>query len=102
MADTDSDNPEGLRLGKKFIIGKYIAGGSFGRLYKGKNIQTNEEVAIKMEKKSIEKPQLPFEFAFFRKLKAEAQQQKGIPKIHYFGPCGQWHALVMDLLGPSG
>jgi hypothetical protein len=27
--------------------------------------------------------------------------QRGFPKVHYFGTCGKYIALVMDLLGPN-
>ena len=98
---SDEENLVGTKVGKKFVIEKYLAKGSFGKLYIGKNSESGEKVAIKLEKKDIDKPQLGFEFAFFRILRAEGRQHRGIPTIHFFGPVGKWSALIMDLLGPS-
>ena len=59
-------------------------------------------MAIKLENRDLVRPQLVYEFVFYRKLSAEeSTTHKGIPQIHYFGPSGAWNALIMELLGPS-
>ena len=39
-----------IRVGNKWKLGKILGKGSFGALYQGINIKTNEDVAIKLEK----------------------------------------------------
>lgn len=47
-----------LRVGGKYRLGRKIYAGSFGDVYLGININTNEEVAIKLEYVKIRHPQL--------------------------------------------
>lgn len=37
-------------------------------------------------------------FRFYKQLGSGSE---GVPDIYYFGPCGKYNALVMELLGPS-
>ena len=36
-------------IGKKYILLDLIGSGSFGSIYQGENVRTNEKVAIKVE-----------------------------------------------------
>ncbi|XP_073048344.1 casein kinase 1-like protein 2 [Primulina eburnea] len=85
------------RVGNKFRLGRKIGSGSFGEIYLGTNIQTNEEVAIKLENVKTKHPQLMYESKLYRLL----QGGTGIPYIRWFGVEGDYNVLVMDLLGPS-
>lgn len=56
-------------LGQKFILGKKIGEGNFGELRFGKNLQTEEYHAVKLENIKSRAPQLQYEYTFYRKLR---------------------------------
>jgi casein kinase 1 len=85
------------RVGNKYKLGRKIGSGSFGEIYLGTNIQTNEEVGIKLESIKTKHPQLLYESKLYRIL----QGGTGVPNIRWFGVEGDYNVLVLDLLGPS-
>ncbi|XP_057323278.1 casein kinase I isoform X23 [Microplitis mediator] len=50
-----------------------------------------------MEPMKSKAPQLHLEYRFYKLLGTH----EGVPEVYYFGPCGKYNALVMELLGPS-
>ncbi|KAF3328329.1 Casein Kinase-1 Like Protein [Carex littledalei] len=85
------------RVGNKYRLGRKIGSGSFGEIYLGTNLQTTEEVAIKLESVKTKHPQLLYESKIYKIL----QGGTGIPNVRWFGVEGDYNVLVMDLLGPS-
>ncbi|KAG8092752.1 hypothetical protein GUJ93_ZPchr0012g20961 [Zizania palustris] len=84
-------------IGNKFHLGGKLGSGSFGEIYLGTNVQTNQEVAIKLENVKTKHPQLPNESKLYRIL----QGGTGISNVKWFGVEGDYNVLVMDLLGPN-
>lgn len=84
-------------IGGKFKLGRKIGSGSFGELYLGVNVQTGEELAIKLESVKTKHPQLHYESKLYMLL----QGGTGIPHLKWFGVEGEYNILVIDLLGPS-
>ncbi|GAB4850885.1 Casein kinase 1-like protein 10 [Ancistrocladus abbreviatus] len=84
-------------IGGKFKLGRKIGSGSFGELYLGVNVQTSEEVAIKLESVKTKHPQLHYESKLYMLL----QGGTGIPHLKWFGVEGDYNIMVIDLLGPS-
>ncbi|GMH07826.1 hypothetical protein Nepgr_009666 [Nepenthes gracilis] len=84
-------------VGGKFKLGRKIGSGSFGELYLGFNIQSGEEVAVKLESVKTKHPQLHYESKIYMLLYGGT----GIPHLKWFGVEGDYNAMVIDLLGPS-
>ena len=76
---------------------KKIANGAFGQLRLVKDIPTGEVLAIKLEPVTARIPQLFLEYEFYRRMGAD----RALPSVHYYGTCGRYNAMVMDLLGPN-
>ena len=74
-----------------------IGGGSFGQIYKGINLKTKEEVAIKIESKNIETPQLIHESKILKAL----NENDGFPKVYLVTPLDDVLIMVMELLGEN-
>ncbi|KZT29809.1 kinase-like protein [Neolentinus lepideus HHB14362 ss-1] len=84
-------------VGNHYRVGKKIGEGSFGVVFEGTNLLTNEPVAIKFEPRKSDAPQLRDEYRSYRTLNGTP----GVPKAHYFGQEGLHNVLVIDLLGPN-
>jgi tau tubulin kinase len=76
---------------------KKIGAGAFGEIYSGKNIITNELVAIKVERVDSKKQVLKLEVAVLKKLQA-------CPYVCRFITCGrfnEYNYMIMELLGEN-
>lgn len=87
-----------MTIGNKYELIQKINSGSFGALYKGKNIRTNEFVAIKVERKSNMNT-LKYEANVYKYL--NSKNIDGFIKLKWFGTDEKYNYLVIDLLGRS-
>jgi len=86
-------------IGKKYEILNKIGNGAFGSIYKGKNIRTNEIVAIKVEPIKSNTKLLKNETKIYQYL--SGFNYTGIPQIKWFGVDETNYYMVISLLGPS-
>jgi predicted Ser/Thr protein kinase len=62
--------PPNCVVGGKFKIhtNQKLGSGSFGEIYRGTNLETKEEVAVKLEKSQNRQPQLYYESRLYKLL----------------------------------
>eukprot|EP00397_Hematodinium_sp_SG-2012_P014263 GEMP01014495.1.p1 GENE.GEMP01014495.1~~GEMP01014495.1.p1 ORF type:complete len:305 (+),score=20.90 GEMP01014495.1:163-1077(+) len=84
-------------VGDKFSVGRKLGAGSFGEVRLGKNIETGQQVAIKLESAKTKNPQLLLEFRIYELIAGG----KGVPQVHWYGVHSRYNVLVLDLLGQS-
>ncbi|CAG9317754.1 unnamed protein product [Blepharisma stoltei] len=84
-------------LAQRFQIGTLIGKGSFGKVYFAIDLQSNKEVAVKIETKKSKHSQLSNESTILQEL----QGIVGIPRYVFSSDQGEYNILVMELLGES-
>jgi len=84
-------------INRKYKILNKIGNGSFGTIYKGCNIRTNEGIAIKMDNINNQLSLLKNETIIYNHLK----NVQHIPSLKWFGKDTINYYLVIELLGRS-
>jgi len=84
-------------INKKYKIINEIGRGSFGFIYKGQNIRTNEYVAIKIEPIKNNTKLLKNESVIYQYL----NNNIGIPNVKWYGKDENNYYMVINLLGDS-
>ena len=92
-----SNVPEKYRnrtlINSKYIFEKKIGSGSFGTVYRGRNIISGDGVAIKFEATTANIPTLLWESKIMNHLAGTL----GVVKLRYFGTESNKNIIVMDL-----
>ena len=84
-------------IGKKYVLLDLIGSGSFGSIYQGENVRTQEKVAIKVEPIKNETKLLKNEATIYHYL----SNKKGIPEVKWYGKDSRNYYMVLNLLGDS-
>jgi casein kinase 1 len=82
--------------GGRYRIGQRFGGGSFGVMHFGTDLESGEEVAVKLESLTAQQPQLLYEAKLYSVLAGE-----GLPRLHWHGVCGPYNVVVLELMGPT-
>ncbi|KAG1812255.1 casein kinase I isoform delta [Suillus subaureus] len=86
-----------VRVDGRFRLGDVIGSGSYAIVYSAWNIINDDHVALKLETIVNHPSSVEHEYCILKKLEGRI----GIPHTLWFGRESVYHALVLELLGPS-
>ncbi|KAG0695942.1 casein kinase I isoform delta [Suillus ampliporus] len=86
-----------IRVDGRFRLGDVVGSGSYTVVYHTWNIIKDDAVAIKLEPIVSHSSSIQREYTILKQLEGGV----GIPRALWFGRESTYHALVLDLLGPS-
>lgn len=86
-----------MTVGSNFELIRKIGAGSFGQIYIGEDVRNNKKVAIKLESRKTNVPQLSYE----SKLYVLFSGCPSVPRLHWYGSDHSNNIMVIDLLGRS-
>ncbi|EGR26911.1 hypothetical protein IMG5_205360 [Ichthyophthirius multifiliis] len=84
-----------VRICGRYKLGQKISIGQYSSIYLARNVQTNVEVAIKIEEQNSKHQLLLKEGNIIQNL----QGGTGVPYLNWFGQEGEYNFLVIELLG---
>lgn len=84
-------------IDEHYKLVEQIGKGSFGEIYKGIDINTNEQVAIKVESNFAKVPQIQLEARVYKSLIGGF----GVPNLYCYGFNRTHNFLIMELMGKS-
>jgi len=86
-----------ILIAGQFQIDTKLRPEGFNEVFCGTDIDSQEKVALKVEKAQSKFTLVPYEARVYRCLHGGV----GIPRLHWHGAGGPYNFLVMDLLGPT-
>ncbi|KAK5936585.1 hypothetical protein PMZ80_011183 [Knufia obscura] len=91
------DRMRALRIGDRYQLVQLLGEGSFGKVYLGRDAETGNAVAMKLEHCKIDPSLLDEEIRVYQSL----QSKPGFPRVFWHGWQDSFQVMVFELLGPN-